>query len=116
MEPGRHYEDCPLIELYDDYGICFYCTQRDHSYVKCPFLVKRVGNVEPKVPCARDPSLKRETGDMNRSREETRRQLYYHGKGNGMGDPNHRIKMEQEEDELNSRNGKPHQYRATSGQ
>ena len=106
-EPGRHYEDCPLIELYDDYGICFYCTHRDHSYVKCPFLVKRVGDEGPKVPCVRDPSLRRETDGMNQNREETRRQLNYHGKGNGVGEPNHRIKMEQEEEELNLRNGKP---------
>ena len=113
-EPGRHYEDCPLIELYDDYSVCFYCAYRDHSYLKCPFLVKRdIDDEKPQVPRARDPPLKRETGGVNRGREEARRQLYYPGKDSGMRGQNCKSKKELEVEELNSRYGKPNIVKIT---
>ena len=79
-EPGRHYEDCPLIELYDDHGLCFYCTRRDHSYSKCPFLIKRevVDGEKPKVVHAKNPTREREIDDITRGGGETRRQLHYY--------------------------------------
>ena len=79
-DPGRHYEDCPLIELYDDHGLCFYCTRRDHAYSKCPFLIKRevAEEEKPKVVHAKDPTRRRETDNITQGREETRRQLQYY--------------------------------------
>ena len=90
-DPGRHYEDCPLIELYDDHGICFYCTRRDHSYSKCPFLVKRevVDEEKPKVVHANDSPRKREScGIVREGGGETRRQLRYHKEDDVAGTQN----------------------------
>ena len=106
-EPGRHYEDCALVELYGDYGICFYCAHRDHSYPKCPFLVKReIDDEKPQLPRARNLPLKKETGGMDQGREEIRRQLYYPEKNRSIRDQNSKFKKELKTEELNSRSGK----------
>ena len=86
-EPGRHYEDCPLIELYDDQGVCFYCTRRDHSYSRCPFLVKRevVDEEKPKAVHAKDPPRKRESSSVAQGEGEARRQLHYHKEDDDAG-------------------------------
>ena len=99
-EPGRHYEDCPLIELYDDYGVCFYCTQRDHSYTRCPFLVKREADDD------KPKAVRRKTEDTTQGREEVRRQLYYPRGDNVIGAQNHKPIREPEIEELSPQGGK----------
>ena len=81
-DPGRHYEDCPLIELYDDQGVCFYCTRRDHPYSGCPFLVKRevVDEEKPEVEHVEGPPRKRGNSDTAQGERETKRQLHNYKK------------------------------------